>query len=182
MADYLSYAKKYYGTELSSEWHRIKLAIKPIKALYVALPAADFGPVQFKAIRQTLITTGGARTTINAHMKRIVRMFKWAAAEGKLPASVHGTLTLISGLRRGRTEAKETEPVKPVPEGVVDATLKHLLPTVADMVRVQLLLGCRPSEICKLTANMIDQSGDVWTATLGEHKTAHHGLELPMKS
>ena len=41
-------------------------------------------------------------------------MFKWAAAEGKLPASVHDTLRLIPGLRRGRTEARETDPVKPV--------------------------------------------------------------------
>jgi integrase len=175
MADYLAHAKAYYGTGASSELHRIKLAIRPIKALYASMNAAEFGPEQFKAVRQTLIRGGGARTTINAHMKRVVRMFKWAAAEGKVPAAVHSTLTLISSLRRGRTEAKETKPVGPVSQEVVDATVAFLQPTVADMVRVQLLTGCRPSEICKLTPRMIDRSADVWTATLGEHKTAHHG-------
>lgn len=103
MRGYLSYAKKYYGTGLSSEVHRIKLAIKPIKAMYPNHSAVEFGPQQFKAVRQKLIEGGGARTTINAHMKRIVRMFKWAASEGTLPASVHDTLKLISSLRRGRT-------------------------------------------------------------------------------
>lgn len=175
MADYLAFAKSYYGTEPSSEWHRIKLAIKPLKSLYAALPASEFAPEHFKTARQMLIDAGGARTTINAHMKRVVRMFKWAAAEGKLPAAVYSTLTLISSLRRGRTEAKETRPVGPVSQEVVDATVAFLQPTVADMVRVQLLTGCRPSEICKLTPRMIDRSADVWTATLGEHKTAHHG-------
>lgn len=175
MRDYLRHAKDYYGTGPSSEVHRIKLAIKPIKEIYANLASVEFGPQQFKAVRQKLIAAGGARTTINAYMKRIVRMFKWAAAEGMLPASVHDTLKLIPSLRRGRTEARETDPIKPVPEGVVTATIKHLTPVVADMVRAQLLIGCRPGEICKLTPAMINRTEDVWIATLGEHKTAHHG-------
>lgn len=102
-------------------------------------------------------------------------MMKWAAAEGMLPAAIHDTLRLIPGLKRGRTEARETEAVKPVSQSVVDATLAHLTPVVADMVRSQLLIGCRPGEICKLTAAMIDRRDEVWVAKLGEHKTAHHG-------
>jgi integrase len=82
---------------------------------------------------------------------------------------------LVPSLRRGRTDARETEPVKPVAQEVVDATIKQLTPVVADMVRAQLLIGCRPGEICRLTPAMIDRSGDVWTAEFGEHKTAHHG-------
>ncbi len=135
MRDYLRHAKQYYGTGPSSEVHRIKLAIKPIKAMYANHPAVEFGPEQFKAVRQKLIEGGGARTTINAHMKRIVRMFKWCAAEGKLPASVHDTLRLIPSLRRGRTEARETDPVKPVAQDVVDATVKHLT-LICDRYRV----------------------------------------------
>ena len=114
LRDYLRFAKQYYGTSPSSEVHRIKLAIKPIKAMYPNHPAVEFGPQQFKAVRQTLIDGVGARTTINAHMKRIVRMFKWAASEGTLPTSVLDTLILIPSLRRGRTEARQTDPVKPV--------------------------------------------------------------------
>ena len=175
MADYLAFAKKYYGVGATSEWHRIKLALRPVKQLYAGHPATEFGPQQYKSVRQRMIDNGLSRTGTNAHMKRIARMLKWAAAEGRLPASIYETLRLVPGLKRGRTEARETVPVKPVTMDVVDATIAHLTPVVADMVRAQLLIGCRPGEICKLTPAMIDRSGDVWTATLDEHKTAHHG-------
>ena len=46
----------------SSEWHRIKLAFKPIKELYAATPAVEFGPEQFKAVRQRMIDYGLSRT------------------------------------------------------------------------------------------------------------------------
>ena len=139
--EYLDFAKGYYGTGETSEWHRLKLACRPVEALYAGLPARDFGPSQFKAVRQQMIDNGLSRTGINAHMKRIVRMFKWCAAEGKLPASIHDTIRLIPGLKKGRTTARETDAISPVSEEVVNATLEFLLPVVADMVRVQLLTG-----------------------------------------
>jgi integrase len=177
MHEYLKFAKCYYGTGESSEWHRLKLAFRPLKALYATLPALDFGPAQFKSVRQQMIDNGLSRTGINANMKRIVRMFKWCAAEGQLPAAIHDTIRLIPGLKKGRTTARETDAVRPVSDDVVNATLEHLLPVVADMVRVQLLTGCRPGEVCLLTPSMFDRSQKVWTATLAEHKTAHHGHE-----
>jgi integrase len=122
-----------------------------------------------------MLTNGLARTTINAQMKRIVRMMKWSAAEGKIPACVFETLRLIPGLKKGRTKARETAPVKPVDPDVVNATIEHLPSVVADMVRLQLLAGCRPGEVCKLTPAMIDREGEVWVAKIGDHKTAHHG-------
>lgn len=173
--DYLRFAKGYYGTGKSSEWHRIKLAAKPLTTLYATTPAVDFGPERFKAVRQKMIDNGLSRTGINANMKRLVRMYKWAASEGMIPAAIHDTMKLIPGLRRGRTDARETDPVKPVAQDVVDKTVSELSPVLADMVMAQLLIGCRPGEICRLTPKMIDRSGDVWVAILGQHKTAHHG-------
>ena len=175
MVDYLRFAKSYYGTGRTSELHRIKHALRPVKKLYAAHLAAEFGPVEFKAVREQLIEQGLTRPGVNAQIKRIARMFKWSAGESKLPASVYQTLRLIPGLKRGRTVASEPDPIKPVSREDVEATVKHLLPIVADMVRIQLECGCRPGEICKLTPAMVDRSGDVWLAKLGEHKTAHHG-------
>jgi len=80
-------------------------------------------------------------------MKRIIRMLKWVASEGRIPASIYETLRLIPGLKRGRTAARESDPVLPVAVDVVDVTLKYLSRTIADMVRLQLLLGCRPGEV-----------------------------------
>ncbi|QDS91671.1 Phage integrase family protein [Roseimaritima multifibrata] len=175
LADYARHARRYYGTDESSEFHRIKRAVKPLKHLYAKVAADEFGPNRFKTCRQQLIDDGLSRNGINAHMKRVARMFKWAAAEGKIPATVYQTLRLIDSLKAGRTEAYETEPVLPVSQEVINATLPMLSQIVADMVSVQLLVGCRPAEICRLTPGCIDREGEVWIATLTEHKTKHHG-------
>ncbi|MCO8121468.1 site-specific integrase [Stieleria sp. TO1_6] len=175
MADYHRHCRGYYGDGRASELHRVVLALRPLKQLYAKHTAELFGPSQLKAVRQTMVDLGWARPYVNANVKRIVRMFKWAAGEEKLSASVYETLRLVPSLKRGRTAAPETEPVKPVSQADIDATLPHLSSVVADMVRAQLLIGCRPGEICKLTPDSIDRSEAVWIATLDDHKTAHHG-------
>src|SRR5262249_34913459 len=54
------------------------------------------------------------------------------------------------GLERGRGEAHEPEPIGPIADDVVNATLACLPTVVADMVRFQRLTGCRPTEVCTL--------------------------------
>ncbi len=65
----------------------------------------------------------------------------------------------------------------PVEDSVIDATLPHLPPIITDMVRIQHLTGCRPSEVCDLRPCDIDRSGDVWSYTPESHKTEHHGRQ-----
>jgi len=173
--EYAHYAKGYYGTAKTSEYHRILRAMRPVKRLYGRTPAAEFGPLQFKAIRLSLIDEGLSRTYVNEVMRRIVAMFKWAASEGRIPPTVPATLALIPGLRRGKTEARETAPILPVDDAVVDATLPHLPDVVADMVRLQRLTGARPAEVCILRPCDVDRSGDVWIFRPSKHKTEHHG-------
>ena len=175
VAEYLRYAKRYYGDSPRSEYATMKRAAELLKRLYARTPAAEFGPPQLKAIRQTLIDADGSRNYINFMVKRVVRIFKWAAGEGKLPAAVPAALAMAPGLRKGRSEARETEKVGPVAPEVVDATLPHLSSVVRDMVEFQRLTGCRPGELCELRPGSIDRSGEVWKAALAEHKTAQHG-------
>jgi hypothetical protein len=62
-----------------------------------------------------------------------------------LPASIYHALRTVEGLRLGRTAARETVPVEPVADELVEATIPHLPPIIADMVRVQWLwqpMGC----------------------------------------
>ena len=106
-----------------------------------------------------------------------MRIVKWGVAEGMVPASVHQTLKCVDPLKRGRVDAPEAAPIKPLEMSVVEATVKQLTPVVRDMVELQLLLGCRPGEIVKLTPAMVDRSGDVWKITLAENNTAYRGLE-----
>jgi integrase len=102
-------------------------------------------------------------------------MIKWGVGEELVPPSVLHGLQSVDGLRWGRTTAREPEPVKPVDDAVVEATLLHLCPTVADMVRVQRLTGMRPGEVCAMTVGEIDTSRETWIYRPRRHKTSHHG-------
>lgn len=65
-----------------------------------------------------------------------------------MPETTHRALMTVRGLEKGRTEARETEPVKPVADAVVDVTLPYVLPPVRAMIQVQRLTAMRPGEVC----------------------------------
>ena len=46
---------------------------------------------------------------------------------------------------------------------------------MARMVRLHLLTGMRPGEVCSMRLCDIDRSGDVWKYSPEGHKTEHHG-------
>jgi hypothetical protein len=50
--------------------------------------AAEFGPKRLKAVRQTMIDAGNARTHINRQADRVRRIFAWGVAEELVPPSV----------------------------------------------------------------------------------------------
>jgi integrase len=151
VAQFWDHAKAYYrhpdGTA-TSEQSAYKLAVGVLVRLYGRTPAANFGPLSLEAVRQAMITNGWARGPINIHVGRIKRLFRLAVSRELVPATVHHALVTVAGLRAGRSEARESEAVQPVPDATVEQTSPHLSPTVAAMVRLQLLTGARPGEIC----------------------------------
>lgn len=120
---------------------------------------------------------GLARTTINKLVIRIRLLFRWATEMQLLPASVLHSLAAVQGLRRGRSEARETEPVRPISPDVVYRTLPHLPPIVRDMAELQLLTGMRAGEICGMKANEIDMTGKVWLYRPSKHKSQWRGYQ-----
>jgi len=174
---YWQYAEQYYvkGGVLTDHVHTIKRALSVVRRLYADAPVGDFGPRAFQAVQRTLVADGNCRTYINQVCGTIKRMFKWAAAQELIDVTVYQALATVPGLKRGRTPAREPEPVGPVDDQVIDATLVYLPPVVADMVRFQRLTGCRPGELCSIRPGDIDRSGEVWEYGPGSHKTEHHG-------
>ncbi len=146
-----------------------------IKGLYAPLAIEEFGPLQFKAIRQKMIDAQIARTYINKTMSMVLKIFKWGTAEGMVSVETYQRLKAVESLRKGFTSAPERDSVRPVPIEDVNATLPHLPPVVQKMVKLHLLIGCRPSELCSIKAGMIDRSGDVWIVCLDKHKNANRG-------
>ncbi|MFM9995541.1 MAG: site-specific integrase [Phycisphaerales bacterium] len=154
-----------------------KRAVGALRRLYGDLEVVAFGPVQLKTVRDQLVREGLARTTVNRHVHQVRACFRWGVEEGMVPGGVYHALTAIRGLRRGRTDARETEPVRPVADAMVETTVPHLTPVVADMVRLQRLTGMRPGEVCVMTTGAIETTGRVWLYRPPVHKTAHLGHE-----
>jgi len=176
---YWKFAESYYRKDGSCtrEAPGIKRALKPVRELYGVKPAAEFGPIALKVVRSKLVEDGISRTYANAQIGRVKRMFRWAVNEELIPAETYQALVTVPGLRRGRTEARETSPVLPVDDSAVDATLPHLPDVVADMVRLQRITGMRPAELCMMRPSDLDRSDDVWTYRPESHKTEHHGRD-----
>jgi len=159
----------------TSEIDNYRMAIRATRELYGHTLVRDFGPLALKAIRGKLITSGLCRKVINVRVYRIRHIFKWGMGEQLVPPEVFTALTAVSGLQKGRTEAPDRPAVGPVSEAQVAAVLPHLRPAVGAMVRVQLLTGMRPGEICRLRPADIDTSGPVWVYHPAVHKNAHRG-------
>ena len=100
------------------EQFHTKAALQHLLRLYEDHPANEFAPVHLKAVRDSMIDTGWARSYINQQVGVLVRMFKWAVVEGLTPPAVHTALDLVDGVRRGDTKARETQRVR----GVDDTT------------------------------------------------------------
>jgi integrase len=104
-------------------------------------------------------------------------MFKWAAGEEMIPAAVFHGLAVVNGLQKGRTPARETEPVGPVDDATVEATLPFLNRHVRGLVEFQRLTGCRPGEACIVRRCDIDMTGPVWLDRPASHKNSWWGRQ-----
>jgi integrase len=176
---YLAYAKGYYrkGGKQTGHVRTVQRAIKVLRTGYGCTPANDFGPLKLQAIQGLLIDHGYSRSYINGLVGVIRRLFRWAVTKEMVPESVCRALGEVRDIAKGRTEAKERAPVRPVDAETVESTLPFLPPVIDDMVRFQRLTGCRPGEVCALRPCDIDRSAKVWAYVPASHKTEHHNKQ-----
>jgi integrase len=175
LARYKQFAIQHYRKDgvSTGEWENIQHAIEPLKRLYGRTLVGDFGPLALKAIQREMVAGGVSRGVINSRIGKIKRIFRWAVSEQLAPPSVVVALDTVMGLQRGRTAAREPNPVMPVSDEVVEKTLPCLPEVVADMVRFQRLTGCRPGEVCALRPRDVDRSGEIWRYVPASHKMEH---------
>ncbi len=175
LARHKKFAVQHYRKDgvSTGEWDNIALAIRPLKELYGRTLVRDFGPLALKAIQQKMVDSGLSRSGINRRIAKIKRIFRWAVSEELAPPNLVVALETVMGLQKGRTPARETGPVMPVSDEVVEKTLPCLPAVVADMVRFQRFTGCRPGEVCTLRPRDVDRSGEIWRYVPASHKTEH---------
>ncbi len=176
-AKFEAHAKEYYrkGGKVTSEVHIIHRAMEFLTAHHSDLPADKFGIGDLEVVRNAMVDSDIARGTCNKYCDRIKRCFVWGSIKEFYPPAVALGLKVLAGLKAGRTRAKESTPVEAVDRKVVEKTLPHLPTTVADMVRLQLLAGMRPSEVCTIRPADINRSEAVWVYTVVGNKCEHHG-------
>lgn len=173
---FLEHCKGYYVKDgkQTSEYECIRSALRFIIRLNGTELARSFGPKKLKAVRQAMIESEFSRSTINKHVGRIRRMFRWGVENEYVPVDVLSALQTVAGLRKGRSEAKESAPVKPVSQQHVDDILPKVSTPVANMIRFQQLTGMRPEEVVEFREGEIEQEEDVWLYVPRSHKTEHH--------
>lgn len=181
LAEWLRFAKVFY--EGKSELAQYPYPVRVLRELYGTSPVRQFGPVQLQVLLRSFAQKGWCRRVCNRHLVRIRTIFRWLESQGFVERYTFETLKTVRGLTS--KEVRESPPILPVPQDVLDKTLPELSQVVRDMVQCQLLSGCRPGEILKLRKDDILQGrvqlpgGDVldledtWAVILGEWKLAH---------
>jgi len=174
---FLRHAETHYvkNGKQTSEVHILKSVIRPLNELYGMLPAKDFGPLALKAVRTKMVELGWCRDTVNSGMSRIRRIFKHAIANELIDGSILQRLQCVAPLLAGRTEAHDNAPRSAVESDDIANVKKLVSPLVGDLIDLQRLTGSRSGELLKLNAGVINRTGDVWAAQLGDHKAVHHG-------
>ena len=128
MAGYWSFSQSYYvkDGQSSGQLPGIKVTLRMVREVYGRTLARDFGPLALKALQGRRIGQNLSRRYINDNCERIKRMFKWGASQELIPVQVHQGLTTVPGLKRGRIQAREADPILPVEEADFQAALDKL--------------------------------------------------------
>lgn len=180
----------------TSERGCIAQAARPLVRLFGDKAAAEFGPLDLQVVRSAIakplrlpeaaaaapaekpkrkrkLPEVLARGTVNKHVHRIRRMFRWAVSQELVPAATWQALLSVPALRRGAKAVRETAPVRPVAWAEVEPVLPHLAPPLRAVVELMWHTGARPSEALHLRMADIDRSGPVWLYRPAAHKTEH---------
>jgi integrase len=153
----------------------VKRAVKVAREKFGGLEAVEFGPRCLRECRDEFVALGWCRTEVNRAVGLARQMFKWAVSEELIPETVWRALRSVAGLEAGRTTAPDREPVGPVPDDDIKATLDQLGRTVGGMIRLQLATGMRPGEICSMTTADLTMQGETWLYRPRRHKLEHKG-------
>lgn len=154
-----------------------------LKALFKA-KAEETRPVKGKPTERE---PRYGKTTLRLWLANLKRVYLWAIESQRVGGAVVAPILAIRKLPI--QAARDERDVEPVPREHVEATLPKLTPTVAAMVRLQLLTGMRPSDLFNMTGSEIYRGGThkfggvvrdldkegVWVYCRAKHKTARYG-------
>ena len=148
--------------------------------LYAGVPVDSFKARDLKLVRSEMIRALDkkgkprfCRKMVNDYTRRIVAIFSWGVSEDMVQPSTVAALREVKGLRKGEQGTRDNPPRKKVSDNVIRRTLPFMSPTVRTMVLILRLTGMRPSELCRMTVEDIEQTrgNGLWYYTMKTHKT-----------
>ncbi|WP_010585455.1 tyrosine-type recombinase/integrase [Schlesneria paludicola] len=184
---FMKHAEKHYRKdgEQTAEYASFQSALRPLVELYGMTEAwrrtrsededIGFSAPKLRAVRDKMIELGWSRRYINKSVGRIRQVFKFAVSHDLVGPEVLEKLKTLEPLLEGRCDAVELPPRVAVPIEHIEAVRAKVNVRTRDMIDLCLLTGARPGELVSLTTAMIDATGDVWSATLADHKMRHKG-------
>lgn len=175
---YLKHAESYYRKrgKPTSEVRQTKALAGLIReAGHGRRRVDDFGPAQLIGLRELMVKKGWARSSINADVRRVVRIWRKGVEWDMVSAVALAKLEAVKPLAEGRSPAREPDDVPPVALAVVEATLPHLRALPRDVLRLQLAAGMRPSEALAVRPCDVDRTSEPWRYAVTDdwNKTAH---------
>lgn len=180
-AAYCAWSPSYYkhadGTP-TSEVATIRISLREFRSMFGNAAVAELTHADMLVHRDALVRSGIARTTVNARVGVVKRMISWALEEALITPAIKVELTQVVNLKRGRSAARETAPVREVDDATIEKTVAAMMPNTADMVMVHRLTGMRPEEICALNWKCIDTSRTPWVyrpGTMDANKNGWRG-------
>lgn len=148
-----------HGGNWRHEAKQIKRALIPLSRLFGDTKADEFSARRLKALQEAMVArswqtpeelgeTPWSRNYCRMQIKRVVRLFRWAEAEGAVPRGTTEHLKTTQPIPHDDTRVRESVPKSCVEWGSqVEPVLKLVSKQVAAVTRLQYLAGMRPGEI-----------------------------------
>jgi integrase len=152
----------------------VRLSLAVLNRLFGHTLVRDFGPLALETCQAEFVRQGLCRNECNRRTKLIRQAFRWGVSKQLIEVDVHQRLTTVQAIGKGRTPARESIPVKPVPDGMAEAVRPYVSRQVWAMIELEHLTGARPGEIVIMRTADINTTGTTWEYTPGSHKTEHH--------
>ena len=179
VAMYLAHCQEYYGEGPRTTTAAVELAVRPLVATYGHLEGLSLS--ELKKVREAMLEANLARSTINARIDKIVRMYRWLESEDQVEPGTYQRLRTLAHLKRGRCRAADPPKRQPVDAVAVQQTIDCCDEMLSDMVAVQWFTGCRSGSLVAANRNQFlrDHAHLSWYPL---HKTAYlgHEMELPI--
>ena len=175
MAAYLTW-RDSRGFPKTERQHLIR-ALKPVRALFGALPVAEFTPACLLIIAGELVRTGICRRLVRMQLGRVKNVFAWGVLHGFVTGNQMHALREVQG--KALSPYLADAPEHPKSTVVSDEQFAAVLPLVTRPVRALLELlrctGMRPGEaVIMRRRDVIEEKGGLFY-TPTRHKTQYRG-------